>query len=107
MALLESIKGSTLLENLIAAALLLILFATAGTMINNMLANSVNSNQSVFLNQVKEAEYLILNSEQSLPYSIESDKNQAFFKKDNDFLEVNVALNGKTYTKKICCIPNP
>ena len=106
MVKLKKLRGSSLLENLIAGALLLVLFAATGTIINNLLGNTVKQDNTSFYNRVKETEYLLLHDKIALPYSIDNGLLQAAFEKRNTFLEVTITNDKKIETKKICCIAN-
>ncbi|NRB61412.1 MAG: hypothetical protein HRU50_15945 [Winogradskyella sp.] len=63
------LKGSTLMETLVATILIMVVFVVASLVLNNLFSSSINSNISVITNHLNELEYLQSHNQIRLPYS--------------------------------------
>lgn len=104
MALLKKVGGATILENLIASVILMILFVIAGNAINNIFKQSIESRDLAFDNKVKKTEYLLKNNKVTAPAYFEDGSNYAEFTKDNEVIKVKIFKNNQISFKTICCI---
>lgn len=68
MALLKKIRGATLIETLVASAIILIVFVFATLSLNNIFLNSVRNNDSALQNHLRELEYLSIHKKIAVPY---------------------------------------
>jgi len=68
MAILKKIKGSTLMETLVATVLIIIIFMVASIILNNIFSNSINSNTDAINTHLTELHYLEINNKIELPY---------------------------------------
>lgn len=69
MVVLKKIRSATLVEAIVATALIVIIFVVASLVLNNLLINSFKKNTHNADCRVKELLYLAKNSEIQLPYS--------------------------------------
>lgn len=107
MVILKKIKGSTLMETLVATVLIVIIFMLASMIMNNLFSNAIKSNTRVIDTYISELKYLHVNDELELPYqtdfkdwSIEvySVKNG---EESNTFLEAFNTKTKQTITKQL------
>tara|TARA_R110002074_G_scaffold216724_1_gene386796 strand:- start:50175 stop:50498 length:324 start_codon:yes stop_codon:yes gene_type:complete len=68
MALLKKVKAATLVETIVATAIILVVFTLASLSLNNIFQSVVKSNDGSFLNRVKELSYLAKNNSLELPF---------------------------------------
>ena len=68
MALLKKIKASTLMETLVAPALIVIIFIIASMILNNVFSNSIKNNTQGIKQHLYELQYLQVNEKLSIPY---------------------------------------
>jgi hypothetical protein len=104
MVVLKKIKASSILENLVASIIVLVVFSIAGTSVNQIFENNVNNREFKFDNRVKELEYLIINNQLQLPYEYEENTKVAAFSKSGNMLNVSVLKKGRILPKTTCCL---
>ncbi|MEM7087112.1 MAG: hypothetical protein AAF489_13075 [Bacteroidota bacterium] len=68
MALLKKIKGATLIETLIASALIVLVFLVASLSFNNIFGGVSKRNDHKYLNRVKELTYFANHKQLTLPF---------------------------------------
>lgn len=68
MVVLKRIKGSTLMETLVATMLIMIIFMLASMILNNLFSSSVNNNTRAISAKLNELEYLYENEKLVVPY---------------------------------------
>jgi len=68
MVVLKKIKGSTLMETLVATVLIVVVFMIASMILNNLFSNSIKSNTRVIDAHLNELEYFYTSDKLSLPY---------------------------------------
>lgn len=68
MALLKKIKGSTLVETLIATVLVVVIFLVASMTLNSLVSNAITSNTMAIDAHLVELKYLQQHQEIVLPY---------------------------------------
>ena len=73
MVILKKIKGATLIETLVASAIILIVFVFAMLSLNSIFFNSIKKDDSRLTNRLKELEYFSIHGKISLPFYEESD----------------------------------
>jgi hypothetical protein len=97
------LKGSTILENLIASVILMIIFVIAGNALNTSLKSRLNGRDIIFQNRAAKTEYLILNGKLELPQLIqEKNFETQFIQKGLKVIKIQDSRKIKTDT--ICCI---
>ncbi|MGB5982079.1 MAG: hypothetical protein WBG46_08040 [Nonlabens sp.] len=101
---MKKVRGATILENLIASVILMILFVIAGNAINNIFKQSIDSRDLAFDNQVKKTVYLLKNNKETAPVYFENGSNYAEFTKENELVKVKIVKNNQITLKTICCI---
>ena len=69
MVVLKKIKGSTLMETLVASVLIVVVFMIASMILNNLFSNSIKNSTHAINTHFNELEYLYLNQELTLPYN--------------------------------------
>jgi len=69
MVILKKIKGSTLMETLIATVLIVIIFMLASMTLNNLFSNTINNSTQAIKTHLNELEYLEKNIQLQLPYT--------------------------------------
>lgn len=104
MVVLKKIKGSTILENLVASVILMTIFILAGNALNNALKTNIDNRSLNFDNDVKKTTYLILNDKLELPQQIENGSSSASFTTSNGQLQIKQSKNNLTTTQLECCI---
>ena len=104
MDVLMKVKASSILENLVASIIVLIVFSIAGTSVNQIFESNVNQRDFKFDNRVKEMEYLIINNQLQTPYEFEENGKMANFSTNRNLLNIKVQKRGKTIQKTTCCI---
>ncbi|WP_397301605.1 hypothetical protein [Nonlabens ulvanivorans] len=96
-------KANSILENIVASVIILVLFIIASNSLNQVFKASIESRDLKFDNQVKEMEYLLINGKKEAPQLIEfNNKTAQFTEKQND-LTVEIKKNSLT-KKTICCL---
>lgn len=104
MAVLKKIKGSTLMETLVATVLIVLVFMLASMILNNLFANTIKNNTQAVENHLSELEYLQQHDRILLPYTetfenwnitIENYKqnNQLFIEFEAINLKTNKTIN--------------
>jgi hypothetical protein len=68
MAVLRKIKGSTLMETLIATVLIMVIFIVSSLILNNLFSNSIKNNTRGITAKLNEIEYLYRNGKITLPF---------------------------------------
>ena len=68
MAVLKKIKGSTLMETLVATVLIVIVFMVSSMILNNVFSNSVNSDKRAIDTRLNELMYLTSHHRLQVPY---------------------------------------
>jgi hypothetical protein len=71
MVVLKKIKGSTLMETLVATVLIVIIFMLSSMILNNLFSNTIMNNTRNIGAQLNELHYLYINNKITLPYQIE------------------------------------
>ena len=104
MVVLSKVNGNSILENLVASIIVLIVFSIAGTSINNIFKNNVSRRDFKFDNKVKEIEYLMINNQMKLPYEYEQDVKKATFSRSEEMLEITTLKKGLIIKKITCCL---
>jgi len=65
---LKKIKGSTLIESLVASVIIIIIFTIASLTLNNVFQSSIKNNVDRVQNRINTLEYLYLNDRITYPY---------------------------------------
>ncbi len=68
MVVLKKIKGSTLMETLVATVLIVVVFMISSMILNNLFSNSITSNTRNIDAYLNELEYLQQHDKLLLPY---------------------------------------
>ena len=68
MAILKKLKGSTLMETLVASVLIVVIFMIASLILNNTFLNNIKNNTNKVDSRINELHYLELNDQLTLPY---------------------------------------
>ncbi|KAA3624121.1 MAG: hypothetical protein DWP94_04330 [Flavobacterium sp.] len=68
MVVLKKLKAATLVESLVASAIILIVFVIASLSLNNVFAGTVNNDDFKFNNRVNELVYLAKHNKISIPF---------------------------------------
>ena len=68
MVVLRKIKGSTLMETLIATVLIMVIFVVSSLILNNLFSNSLKINKRGITAKLNEIEYLYLNHQLTVPH---------------------------------------
>lgn len=69
MVVLKKIKGSTLMETLVATVLIIVIFMLASMILNNLFSGTVKNNTRQIEAHLNELHYLYYNEKLELPYS--------------------------------------
>jgi hypothetical protein len=104
MVVLKKIKASSILENLVASIIILVVFSIAGTSVNQIFEDNVNNREFKFDNRVKELEYLMINNQLQLPYEHKENTKVAAFSKSGNRLNLSILKKGRTLQKTTCCL---
>ena len=62
------VKGSTLMETLVATVLIIVVFMLASAIMNNLFSGMVKSNHKAIDTYISEIKYLYVNDQLQLPY---------------------------------------
>lgn len=93
------IKGSTLIETLVATVLIVLIFILASMILNNLFSNTIKNNTQAIDNHLNELQYLQQHQQLLLPYT-ETYENWDVtverYKEDNKTLIEFEAINSKT-----------
>ncbi|WP_323787689.1 hypothetical protein [Psychroserpens sp.] len=68
MVILKKIRGSTLMETLVATVLIVIIFLISSMILNNVFSNSIKSNTQLIESHLNELQYLYVNEKLNTPY---------------------------------------
>lgn len=63
------VKGSTLMETLVATVLILIIFMLASMILNNLFSTTINNNTQAIENHINELQYLQQYNQIEVPYT--------------------------------------
>lgn len=97
MVILKEIKGSTLMETLIATVLIMVIFIVSSLILNNLFSNSEKNNTRGITAKINEIEYLCRNGKIVLPFYDDYDFWEIKVEATNDSELVNInATNTKT-----------
>jgi len=69
MVVLEKLKGSTLMETLVATVLIVVVFMMSSMILNNLFSNALTSRTNDIEAHLNELHYLYLNDNLVIPYS--------------------------------------
>lgn len=69
MVVLRKVKGSSLIEVLVATVLIVVVFIVASLVLNNLFANVFKNNTHLIDTRMNELEYRLLTNQIALPYS--------------------------------------
>jgi len=93
------VKGSTLMETLVATVLIIVIFLISSMIMNNLFSNAIKSNTRAIDTHISELKYLQINDKLELPYQADY-KNwsiEIFNTKINEETTVTIeAFNTKT-----------
>jgi len=105
MAILKKLKGSTLMETLVATVLIVVVFMMSSMILNNLFSSALTSRTHSIEAHLSELHYLYLNDELEMPHVEEFDNWQItaeVFKQNKhayiSFEAVN-KLSNKEYNK--------
>ena len=105
MVVLGKIKGSTLMETLIATVLIMVIFVVSSLILNNLFSNSIKNNNREITAKLNEIEYLYVNDKIALPYYDDSGhweiRLEAIRNKDKVSLSAKNVKTSKTFEKII------
>ncbi len=73
MALLKKIKGTTLMETLVATVLIMVIFVISGLVLNNVFSSTMRNHTKPAETVINELRYLETNKKITLPYHGEMD----------------------------------
>lgn len=68
MVVLKKIKGSTLMETLVATVLIVVIFMLSSMILNNLFSNSIKNNTTTLRSHLNELQYLQQYNQIQLPY---------------------------------------
>ena len=68
MVVLKKIKGSTLMETLIATVLIMVIFVVSSMILNNLFSSSIKNNTRAITAKLNAIEYLYINDKMVLPH---------------------------------------
>jgi len=87
MAVLKKIKGSTLMETLVATVLIVAIFMISSLILNNVFSNAVKNDKREISTKLNELMYLASHNKLVIPYGEE-------FKTWNISIELDTDKNG-------------
>lgn len=93
------VKGSTLMETLVATVLIVLIFMLASMILNNLFSNTIKNNTQAVDNHLNELQYLQQHKQLIIPYTESYDNwniTVERFKEDNQILIEFEAINFKT-----------
>lgn len=90
MVILKKVKSATLVETLVATALIVIVFVIASLTINNVLLNDFNNNTNSIENRLYELEYALQNNTIDLPYSEEFENWNITVEKNDEYPQTKI-----------------
>lgn len=110
MVVLKKIKGSTLMETLVATVLIVIIFMLSSMILNNLFSNSIKNNTTKVRSHLNELQYLQIHNQIKLPYKDTYNSwsiSITEFRKNNEVLieynaihtETNKAIQYTTHDK--------
>lgn len=99
MAVLKKIKAATLVETLVASAIIVIVFLIASISINNVFNSTIKSNDFELNNRIKEITYLAKHQKVPLPFVEETHKWEISLEGTEDFLTLLI-INKMNGTEK-------
>ncbi|GAA3647246.1 hypothetical protein [Flavivirga jejuensis] len=68
MVVLKKIKGSTLMETLVATVLIVVIFMISSMILNNLFSNTIKKNTRAIEAHINELQYLCKNEKLIIPY---------------------------------------
>ncbi len=74
MFILKKIRSATLVETLVASAIIMIVFLIASLSLNNVFRGVVKNNDAQFQNRIKELTYFTKNNKVALPFYEETEQ---------------------------------
>jgi peptidoglycan hydrolase CwlO-like protein len=80
MVILKRVKGSTLMETLVATVIIVLVFMVSSMILNTLFSSSVNNNTQAIESHLNELQYLQLHEQLEIPY-------------DDAFQNWNVTIN--------------
>jgi len=103
MALLKKIQSSTLVETIIASAIILIIFVIGSLSINNAFVSTLKNDSSLLDARISELEYLTLHDKILLPFYEDTKVWDIVIEKKNDKTIISV-VNKKNESEKTIVI---
>ncbi|MFD2916846.1 PulJ/GspJ family protein [Psychroserpens luteus] len=99
MVVLKKVKGSTLMETLVATVLIVVIFMLASMILNTIFSNTIKNNTQAVDTHLTELQYLQRNEKLELPYHEEFGKWQInileHIENDKSIIEFE-AINSET-----------
>lgn len=68
MAVLKKLKGSTLMETMVATVLIIVIFMISSLILNNIFSGYVQGSMRSLENRIRELEYKVINGNMKIPY---------------------------------------
>lgn len=96
MVILKKIKAATLLETLVASAIIVIIFLIASISINNVFNSTVKTNDFELNNRLHEITYLAKHQKVDLPFIEETHKWEIVLESSGNYLSLQIKnkMNG-------------
>ena len=103
MVVLRKLKGSSLLENLVATVIVMVIFVIAGNAINQLVRSSSSNNSTNLDNAIRKTEYQILNGRINVPHALVYKADTIYFSKRDHYLLIR-GKKSSDKTVEICCL---
>lgn len=95
------LKSATLLETLVATALILVIFLVSGLIINNLAKNTIQNNHQSIENELKRLSYFSKHGKINLPYVSDYDNWSIEVKKNDITGQIEIEAWQKNSSKTL------
>lgn len=101
MALLKKIQATTLVETLLASAIILIVFLIASLTLNNVFLGSVKKDDTKLNNRVKELHYSVKYNTLTIPFYEETEQWDIAIEQQKDIYTISILHKASGKEKKL------
>ena len=102
MVVLKKLRGSSLLENLVATVIVMVIFVIAGNAINQLVRSSNSNNSTNLDNAIRKTEYQILNGSINVPHVLIHRLDTIYFSKRDRYLLIRGKRSSDKTIEKCC-----
>ena len=107
MVILKKIRAATLAEQLVASAIIMVIFSIASLSLNNVFQGAVKGKDSAFQNRIKELTYFTQKEKLNIPFYEENDRWDIAIEEQEGVIYLEALHKPSKKNKKIKIVEKP